>query len=314
MTTLANIRRKFRLLTASPSASQITDGQIDTYINNFYLYNLPAHLKLWNLHGSYSLTLNPHRWGYAFPVNTYTNFEPPFYVDGYEVQLFQSPAEFYRYAPSVHTLGTLATGTGIAGPYTGTMLNTPITLGTVDITVTDGAGNSLVANDTVGVYPAGTLTGNVVGAPTINYVTGAIAGLTWNAAIPAGNVMHAHYLAWPESRPTALLIDADTIGFYPVPDIAYEFSCAANKVPTALAAGATPPLLNEWWELLAYGAAMKRFEDNLDMESYQKVEGFFNKALSLVERRTLKQLSTQRARTIFSNYEQSSYGDYYPYH
>lgn len=297
---LTQIRAKVRKIVAMPSVNQLSDADLDNYINDFYVYDLPEHLRLWNLHTSYSLTLTPHRWGYVFPTNTYTNFEPPFYVDGNEIQLFQDPAQFFRYAPSPHVTETLATGTGVAGVYTGTLTSTPITIGSVDITVTDVTGTTLVAHDSAGIYPAGTLTGNVVGAPTINYTTGAIAGLTWSAVIPAGNVITAHYLSWPESRPTAVLLEAQVISFYPVPDIAYEFTCRAFQNPTAITDPLDQVMVRDWWNLIAYGAALKIFADQLDMENYQKVDMLFMKQMNLVERRTLVQIKNQRVSTIYN--------------
>lgn len=298
---LAQIRTKVRKIVGMPSPNQLSNDDLDNYINDFYQYDLPEHLRLWNLHDSYTLNLTPHRWGYAFPVNTWTNLEPPFYMDGNEIQLFQSPTEFFRYAPSTHVTSTLATGTAAigAGPYAGTLTSTPITIGTVDITVTDVGGNNLVATDSIGIYPAGTLGGNVVGAPTINYTTGAIAGLTWTGVIPAGNIMTAHYLAWPEARPTAVMLDANVMSFYPVPDISYEFSCAGFKNPTALAGGSEVQI-RDWWSLVAYGAALKIFTDNLDMESYQKLDPIFQRQMNLVERRTLVQIKNSRVATIYN--------------
>ena len=39
--TLADIRSKVRRITARPSALQITDAEIDNYINTFYIYDFP---------------------------------------------------------------------------------------------------------------------------------------------------------------------------------------------------------------------------------------------------------------------------------
>ena len=46
MATLADIRLKVRRLTRMPSTAQITDIQIDEYVNTFILYDFPEHLRL----------------------------------------------------------------------------------------------------------------------------------------------------------------------------------------------------------------------------------------------------------------------------
>ncbi len=47
--TLQAIRTKVRRLTRSPSLSQISDVQIDEYINTFIQYDFPEHLRLFSL-------------------------------------------------------------------------------------------------------------------------------------------------------------------------------------------------------------------------------------------------------------------------
>ena len=46
---LNTIRLKVRRLTARPSPNQISDQEIDDYINTFYVYDFPEHLRMLNL-------------------------------------------------------------------------------------------------------------------------------------------------------------------------------------------------------------------------------------------------------------------------
>ena len=48
MSTLATIRTKVRRLTGRPSPQQITDTQIDEYVNTFYQYDFPEHLRVFS--------------------------------------------------------------------------------------------------------------------------------------------------------------------------------------------------------------------------------------------------------------------------
>lgn len=295
---LDQIQTKVRRITGMLSVNQLSDNDLNGYINDFYQYDLPEHLRLWNTHGVYTLSLIPQQSEYAFPFNTWTSLEPPCYVDGYEIQLFQSLEEFYTTYPDQRRLETLATGTGIAGPYAGTLTGTPVTEGTVRLTVVDNAGNSLVATEN----GTGVFTGNVLAGSTINYTTGAIAGITWTGAIAAGTLIRAHYINWQTGRPQGVLFNEQRMVFYPVPDIAYEFRCSGFRNPAELAAASDEPRVRDWWTLIAYGASLKIFADNLDMESYAKVDILFDKQKRLVERRTLTQLKNQRAATIYSQH------------
>ena len=49
MPNLADIRTKVRKITRSPSDAQITDNQIDDYINTFILYDLPQMNQMFDL-------------------------------------------------------------------------------------------------------------------------------------------------------------------------------------------------------------------------------------------------------------------------
>jgi len=317
--TLEQIIDKVRKITGRPSANQMTDAEITDYINDFYVYEMPQHLKLWNLKNIESplLATTPGgddcliagEWLYAVDWNKYTNIAPPFYVGGYQIQYYQDSQSFLNYFPSRKSVQSLATATGIAGPYTGTVTNTPLLPESVFLSCVDVAGNQLTAVDN----GAGTFTGDVVAGSTINYATGAIAALTWNAAIPAGNVITVQSLTYVEGRPLAVLYYNKALTFYPVPDVAYECYCTVYYNPDDLTAGDQPEI-RQWWNVIAMGAALKIFIDNLDMESYAKLRPIFDEQKRLVERRTLQQLSNQRVATIYGdnvNWPCKNFG--YPY-
>lgn len=297
MSTLADIRLKVRRITKSPSRSQLTDSELDDYINAFYQYDLPEHLRLLNLKETFTLTLQPNIDIYNFTPNTFVSIEPPCYVGGYEIQYFQDREQYFSVYPELQRVETLDTGDGTAGAYSGTITATPIKRNRVFISTVDAGGNPLSATDST----AGTFTGDVLAGSTINYTTGAIAALTFTSAIASGTNIQVQYVNYTASRPLAVLFYDDTFQFSPPPDQGYQFEINAYVTPTALANAADVPELNEWWQLIAYGASQKIFEDRLDMESFAKVEPLLDRALRLAERRTMKQLSNQRVATIFSD-------------
>jgi len=308
-TDLSAIQTKVRRLTGRLSPNQLSDADLNQYINNFYLYNLPEHLRLFNLKQNYSFDLEPDVLEYTFDFNQFISVEPPCYVGGYEIDYYQDQQSFFNNFTKRKFEAILAAGSGIAGPYAGTLTGTPILRNSVFISAVDAGGNSLVAEDD----GAGSFTGDVLAGATIDYDTGAIANLTFTAVIPGGENINAQYFPFQAARPLAVLFFNDTFTFWPVPDKAYQFEIEAFVRPTELVGAATNPQLNEWWELLAYGAALKILGDTLDMDGYGKVKILFDEQMSLVERRTLKQLSNQRVQTIYDGYDKSTYGGSYSY-
>lgn len=297
MTTLADIRLKVRRITKSPSANQITNNEIDDYVNTFYLYDFPEHLRLINLKETFTFITQADIDIYNFTPNTIVSIEPPVYIGGMEIMFFQSRKEYFSVYPEIQRNENFATGNGGAGPYAGTITGTPVKRNRVLISTVDVNGNALSAVDTV----AGTFAGNVAAGSTINYATGAIAAVTWTANIAAGTPIRVQSVNYQSARPQAALFYDDTIQLSPIPDQAYEYVMNAYVTPTSLVNAADEPELREWWQLLALGACIKIFGDRLDMENYQKTKVLFDEQKQLVGRRTLKQLSINRTATIYKN-------------
>jgi hypothetical protein len=297
MTTLADIRLKVRRITKSPSTNQLTNAEIDNYVNTFYLYDFPEHLRLINLKETFTFITQEDIDIYNFTPNTIVSIEPPVYVGGNEIQFFQSREEYFTIYPEIQRNENWATGDGTPGPYAGNITATPVKRNRVLISTVDINGNALSAQDTV----AGTFSGDVAVGSTINYITGAIANVTWNANVAVGAPIRVQSVNYQKARPQAALFYDDTIQLSPVPDQAYEFVINAYVTPTALLNANDEPELREWWQLLALGAARKIFGDRLDMESYTKTNILFDEQKRLVERRTLKQISINRASTIYTD-------------
>lgn len=299
---LEQIRTKVRKITGMLSVNQLTNAELDDYINDFYQYDFPAHLKNWNLKDRLSPILGadtaliPDQAVYPYDINSFTNMEPPIYVGGFEVQLFQDVEAFFNVFPQIMLRSQFSTGTGIAGPYAGTVSNTPILQNGIFISTLDNAGNSLHCT----ANAAGVFTGDVLAGGTINYTTGAVAGLTWTGVIAIGEPIWAQSITFQAGRPFAVLYFNDELTFFPVPDIAYEVEANVYISPDELANVADEPTVREWWGLIAYGASLKIFGDNLDLDSYAKVDILFDKQKRLVERRTLTQLKNQRTATIYT--------------
>ncbi|MFQ5685091.1 MAG: hypothetical protein ACE5GV_00375 [Candidatus Scalindua sp.] len=297
MTDLAAIRLKVRRLTAKPSTNQMTNDELDDYINTFYQYDLPEHLRLLNLKELFTFTTAPNIDTYAFTQNLNLTVEGPVRVGGYTARLYLSREAFFNDYPEIQGIQTLTTGTGIAGPYSGTISAIPVKKSRVLLSTVDSAGNSLTALDN----GTGTFTGDVVAGATINYITGAIGNLTWTSVVASGTIIRVQSVNYSAARPFALLFYDDNFQTFPVPDQAYRVEMDTYVTPTAFASTTDSPQLNEWWQLIAYGAAMKVFADELDLESISKIQPLFDEQKRLMERRTLKQISINRSQTIYAD-------------
>lgn len=128
---LSDIRTKIRRITARPSAAQISDAEIDRYINTFYLYDMPEHLKMESLRYNYQFTTTANICVYDFPRDLYLTSMPPVYIGGYQSYMTQSRENFFRINPQLNFLQqSVYTGDGTdgsTGSYSGQFLtNTPI--------------------------------------------------------------------------------------------------------------------------------------------------------------------------------------------
>lgn len=344
--TLGDIITKVRRVTARPSTAQISDQEIIRYVNTFYIYDMPEHLKLQNLRYNYQFVTAPNTPVYDFPTDLYLTDMPPVYIGGYQSYMTQSRENFFRINPTLNFMQEdIYTGNNTAGPYTGQLLtNLPVMPGfkpnppgayvvaplqsrffNWNVLVT-GQG---AANATTGIRPYYSLIddglGNLVSPfdtattpvtrGTINYITGALTITTFvtndstqaSAIIPTGNPINVQYIPYVASRPQSVVFYQDQMILYPVPDQAYTVSFEAYKYPAsfAIASDGTfnaslTPQLQEWWQLLAYGAADKIFADNADFENMQKFRPLLEEQMNLVLRRTIVQQTAERTATIYT--------------
>lgn len=132
--TLISIRTKVRKITARPSTAQLSNSELDSYINTFYVYDMPEHLKMESLRYNYQFTTTANIPVYDMPTGLYLTVMPPVFIGGYQSYMTQSRQNFFRVNPGLNFLQqSVYTGDGTdgsTGSYTGQFLiNTPITPG-----------------------------------------------------------------------------------------------------------------------------------------------------------------------------------------
>jgi hypothetical protein len=318
LSTLANIQTKVRRLTRSPSVSQITDAQLNDYINTFLLYDFPEHLRMGFMRTNLTFWTSPYVGEYTdntvdvdSPLynlkNQYISFHPPAYIAGYQAFLSESREQFYGIYPQVASISQIAQGDGVTVFYAGTLASHPILQNNVTFSSVDTANNGLVLRDIPNITVGGIMDtvgglyvpNNPVVQGTINYVTGAYTFAFVNP--PAVGVkINSQTLPYQPALPQAIMFYKDTFHVRPIPDQPYEIKIEAYIRPTELLAGGNIPELSEWWQYIAYGAAKKIFEDRMDLESVQQIMPEFKEQETLINRRTIDQQSDQRSATIYT--------------
>jgi hypothetical protein len=312
MATLERIRTKVRRLTRSPSANQITDDQIDQYIDDFVLYDFPSHIRPFSLRENflwYSVpnidTYTTDDQSYAVDLQNFKNTEintyQPIYIAGRPAYFSQDQTEFFAQFPEEQSITTLATGDGVTTDYAGTLTDKPILQDQVTISTIDTGGNVVTVTDTPTSRTQGnllTLAGSNLG--TIDYITGEY-DISFIVPPASGEKITIATVPYTAGRPTSILYFDNTFVLKPVPDGVYHILMEVHSSPSQLINNTDSPEIEQWWQYIAYGAAKKIFEDRTDLDSVAQIMPEFKQQEILVLRKTIDQQSSQRASTIYEH-------------
>ena len=231
LSALTNIQIKVRRLTRSSSASQITDAQINDYINTFILYDLPENSKIFSLRKTFSFYCEPYIDRYSTNTtditnqfynfkNQYLSIDKQITMAGFPALLSESRTQFYGIYPLTNSINTIAYGNGITTNYAGVLTTAlagfgggfvPIIRGEVLFSSVDINNNGLAVSD----QPvAGSAIGNLItptsiyNTPTvvgtINYLTGAYT-INFPVAPKASKAITSQTIPFVPSRPQAIL-------------------------------------------------------------------------------------------------------------
>lgn len=133
--TLQAIETKVRRLTRSPSIQQLSEADLQNYINTFVVYDFPEHLRMFNNRTTYTFYTNPGQDRYptdevsfaGVTTNPLYNFQnnfisihSPVYMAGYNSFFTQSREQFFGIYPKTNSIAaTGATGDGITTQFSG---------------------------------------------------------------------------------------------------------------------------------------------------------------------------------------------------
>lgn len=339
--TLTAIRTKVRRLTRSPNLSQLSNEQLDEYINTFILYDFPEHLRLFSLRTTLQFYTQPGVDVYdtnttvaTDPLynfkNKYIAVHPPVFMAGIQSFYTQWRDVFYGYWPQTNTImDTLLRGDGTNGPFNSQILppasnvqfipTQPFILQrSVNINCVDTNGTAMVMVD----VPINNLIGNLTQANVplvppfdtiqdpnnyIDYVTGEYV-VTFPSNTEVSKPIYFEGILYQPGKPVGMLYYDSKFTIRPVPDKVYSVQLEVDVRPTELIATNQSPDLEQWWQYIAYGASKKVFEDRMDMESVQLLMPEFKTQERLVLRSTLTQQANERTVTIYSQGKQRGFG------
>ena len=328
LVSLTQMENTVRRMTARYTPEQMTTSQIDTYLNLAYTLHFPEQFKNLKLTKPYIFNTIPNVDTYDFiyedhPTNPQTGSQspatpgniqitPPAYCQGYILRWYQDKTTFYNRWPKLSVNQQIGTGTGLSlYTYSGTIPSTPFLRAQLDIfgNVTDPAvvistfnasGTSFAITD---VPLPNSNIGNLVDLTgfsygTVNYITGAY---SFTTTIIAGDPIYASVVPYQSSRPTDVIFYNQQITFRPVPQQVYQVEFQISQQPTQLIAANSAPELDEWYLFICCLAAELIYIDYPDPESYETfLKPHLDQQRLIAQRRTLRQMSNQRAQTIFS--------------
>lgn len=339
LSTYDQIEQKVRRLTASAGESALTSADIQQYINTYYSQDFPYSIKTDQMRSVYTFFTEPYRDRYPLDVNFNQGVRAPMYVEGIQGSFYKDRQQFFSIWPRFPTRFQPISGDGITQSFSftipGPFLSQEVVLGGVGtngepISVNDdGNGNLLfklpnpsTSNPPVYTTPAtpaipgmpnqnegnpGLINNTYVGS--VDYVTGlfTIDFSLANVTPALGTQMTLWVSQYQTGRPYCLLFWNNEFTIRPVPKLIHKVEIETYLTPVQFLQSTDSPIINQWWQLIAIGAAIKVLEDRQDMEGVENLAVLFDRQEALVlERQGVEELFVPNY-TLF-NSAQQSYG------
>lgn len=141
---------------------------------------------------------------------------------------------------------------------------------------------------------------------TVNYVTTQI-NLLLPVPLQAGSQLNIWAATYQVGRPYNLLFWNNEFTIRPVPDNVYLCEVEAYQTPVQFMTLNQNPILNQWAQYIAYGAACEILRERQDMEGVQNLmEGFKRQEALVLERQSVEEI--QQPNITLFNTTQSGYG------
>ena len=147
-------------------------------------------------------------------------------------------------------------------------------------------------------YPPSPLTPQYCG--TVNYVTTNIT-VNFPVAPAAGTMINVWAATYQVGRPYNLLYWNNEFTIRPVPDNVYLCEVEAYQSPSQFMMTTDNPILNQWAQYIAIGAAREILRDRQDMEGVANLEeGFMRQEALVLERQSIEEIGQPNI-TLFNS-------------
>lgn len=141
---------------------------------------------------------------------------------------------------------------------------------------------------------------------TVNYVTTSIT-VNFPVAPAAGTMINVWAATYQVGRPYNLLFWNNEFTIRPVPDNIYLVEVETFQTPVQFMTTTDNPILNQWSQYIAYGAAREILRDRQDLEGVSNLEeGFMRQEGLVLERQSIEEIGQPNI-TLF-NSTQTGYG------
>lgn len=306
--TVENIRTKVRRLTASPSTLQLSNDDLDEYINASYSQDMPGDIKSNLFREVVEVFVKPNIDRYPLSgtlvantgPDTFESIREPVYVEGRRAEFYKDRGQFYASWPRTASLNTSLTGDGATTSFS-LVVASPILQNEVTIGVKIGSQYKNFEDDG---DPGGTGTGKIVEVGstdpqgTIVYATGTFT-LNFTSAPNSGETISVWFYQYTAGRPYSVLWWKNELLVRPVPDRGYKIEVEAYRYPTQFTQETETPLLKQWWQYIAFLAAVKVLEDRQDIEGIKNLVPLIERQEKLVRNRIANEEIGQRNVTIY---------------
>lgn len=283
--TFGSIKTKIRNITGRQSTDQLSESDLEDFVDNFYQVTLPNTLKTDEMLQPYAFQTVSGTDSYAFPTSTFYTLKPDARCDGSRLFWYNDANLFYSDFPEQIQEEELADGDDATVNFTGTLDNVPILIDS--LIVYDGVEILLDNGD-------GTLTGDAGGSGTIDYTTGAY-NVTFAVAPTSDNIVKTKYEPITLQKPTGILLYNNELILRGVPDDLYNITMNGYIKPSAMADDTATPFSNSMAPLIIYGTALEIFSENGDLEHYGQYYPIYLKYLDVALDKTTENLSSTRA-------------------
>lgn len=342
--TYAQIEKMVRRLTSSSSESSLPSAEIQRAVNVVYSQDFAYGVKIDQMRSVYTFYTQPYIDRYPLDVNYDQGVRAPMYVDGIQGSFYKDRQQFFAVWPKFSTQFQPISGDGTTQLFTftipGPFLRGEVTLGGIDstgaaiIVSDDGNGNLQyrIPNAVVSVPSPNTSlpltapipgmyninTGNpglstVTNIGTVNYVTGTFSvdfslAPGGSVAPASGTQMTLWVVQYTTGRPLSLLFWNNYFIIRPVPKLIHKVEIEVFLTPVQFLLSTDSPILNQWWQYLAYLAAQKILRERQDYDGVATLqEGLKYHEDLVLERQGVEELFTPNP-TVFNSVSTYSSG------